>query len=208
MVERIKITGNKIVTRRADNSISFDTDNLYLKTDPSGTLKAGGYERCPVLRGYTTIADSTALGGFPYLTKPYGGTLAAFSDYIPKGSITLSQSMGMPFTLFIGYSSICNITQNGNIVGSFKVIYRASTINPQVLQQQGVFVALWGLVDISTVSGFNGGLVTFNTPSNFTVYNYDGTQQSTQRDVSGYVCAGFDLLYTALPANLSIAVTP
>ncbi len=208
MVERIKITGNKIVTRRADNSISFDTDNLYLKTDPAGTLKAGGYERCPVLRGSSTITDNAALGGFPYLTKPYGGAPAAFSDYIPKGNITLNQSMGMPFTLYLGYSSLCDITQNGNVVGNFKFIYRSSTISPQHLQQYDIYVELWGLVNITTISSFSGGLVTFNNPPNSTIYNADGTVHASPRPISNFVCAGFDLLYTALPANLSIAVTP
>jgi hypothetical protein len=208
LVERIKISQTKITTRRADNSISFDTDNLYLKTDPAGTLKAGGYERCPVLTGYGTITEKTALGGFPYLIKAAGGAPVAFSDYLPKGSVTLVQSIGPPFTMFVAYSAQCSITQNGTQVGTFKYIYRVSTPNPSLIQQ-GIYVALWGVVDVSTYSNFEGGYVTFNRPSTNTYYNADNTLHTNQNpNISGFECGGFNLLYTAAPVSLSIAVTP
>jgi hypothetical protein len=208
LVERIKISQTKITTRRADNSISFDTDNLYLKTDPAGTLKAGGYERCPVLTGYGTITEKTALGGFPYLIKAAGGGPVAFSDYLPKGPVTLVQNIGPGFTMFVAYSAECSITQNGNQVGTFKYIYRVSTPNPQLIQQ-GVYVSLWGIVNVSTYSSFEGGAVTFNRPSTNTLYNADGTAHSNQgAGVTGFECGGFNLLYTSPPVSLSIAVTP
>jgi hypothetical protein len=54
MVERVNITSNRILLRGSDNKITFDTGRNYIKQDPSGTLKAGGYATTPSVYGYTS----------------------------------------------------------------------------------------------------------------------------------------------------------
>lgn len=58
MVDRIKITPSEIVTRDAANNITFSTNYLYLKTDPTGTMSIGGWVRQPVY-GQSMSATAT-----------------------------------------------------------------------------------------------------------------------------------------------------
>jgi hypothetical protein len=52
MVERVRINSSQIILKDSDNRVSFDTANFYLKTDPNGQLKAGGYAESPSIWGY------------------------------------------------------------------------------------------------------------------------------------------------------------
>jgi hypothetical protein len=61
--ERIRITPQQIITRNASGKVTFNTDNLYLKTG-SGTLFAGGNTRAPAIYGQNTITDHPVLGGY------------------------------------------------------------------------------------------------------------------------------------------------
>jgi hypothetical protein len=61
--ERIRITPQQIITRNASGKVTFDTNNLYLKTG-SGTLFAGGNTRAPAIYGQNTITDHPVLGGY------------------------------------------------------------------------------------------------------------------------------------------------
>jgi len=54
MVERVKITSDRILLRGSDNKLLFDTERKYIKQDPSGTLKVGGYATTPSVYGYTS----------------------------------------------------------------------------------------------------------------------------------------------------------
>lgn len=59
--KEISITPNRILVRHKETLLGgkfgswwttkFDTDLQYLKTDPVGQLKAGGYEKCPTFYG-------------------------------------------------------------------------------------------------------------------------------------------------------------
>lgn len=51
MVERIKITPYNITCKDAYGGETFNTNNAYLKTDPSGQLRAGGYADVPAIYG-------------------------------------------------------------------------------------------------------------------------------------------------------------
>lgn len=51
MVERVRINPDQIILKNASNGTVFDTNRYYLKTDPSGQLKAGGYDKCPSIYG-------------------------------------------------------------------------------------------------------------------------------------------------------------
>ena len=54
MVERVNIAGNRIVLKNSSNIVVFDTTRNYIKQDPTGTLKAGGYQTVPSIYGYTS----------------------------------------------------------------------------------------------------------------------------------------------------------
>jgi len=54
MVERVKITADRILLRSDDDRLIFDTNRNYIKQDPSGTLKVGGYGTTPSVYGYTS----------------------------------------------------------------------------------------------------------------------------------------------------------
>jgi hypothetical protein len=61
--ERIRITPQQIITRNSSGKVTFNTDNLYLKTG-GGTLFAGGNTRAPAIYGQDIITDHPVLGGY------------------------------------------------------------------------------------------------------------------------------------------------
>jgi hypothetical protein len=71
LVERIRITPQQIITRNASGNETFNTNNLYLKTDPSGELYAGGNTRSPMIYGQNNVADDTSSGFFAGTTYFY-----------------------------------------------------------------------------------------------------------------------------------------
>lgn len=50
-VERIKWTSNRIIAISRSSNTTFDTHKLYLKSDPNGILKIGGYQSTPSIWG-------------------------------------------------------------------------------------------------------------------------------------------------------------
>jgi hypothetical protein len=57
LVNKVEITGNRIITRDNAGNTTFDTNNLYLKTDAGGSMYIGGWSRQPVYYG---VASTTA----------------------------------------------------------------------------------------------------------------------------------------------------
>jgi hypothetical protein len=51
MIERVKINSSEIIIKNADGNETFNTANRYIKTDPNGQIKAGGYAPCTVISG-------------------------------------------------------------------------------------------------------------------------------------------------------------
>ncbi len=51
MVERVSINSERILLRNSSNQISFDTRRNYIKQDPSGVFKVGGYSNTPTVYG-------------------------------------------------------------------------------------------------------------------------------------------------------------
>jgi hypothetical protein len=76
--EAIRITPQQIITRNLSGQITFNTDNLYIKTDPNGVLFAGGNTRSPMIYGQNTIGDDQSSGFF-------AGTSFFASDFFPTG---------------------------------------------------------------------------------------------------------------------------
>jgi hypothetical protein len=50
-VDRIKWTSNRIIAISRSSATTFDTNKLYLRTDPNGILKIGGYQPTPGIWG-------------------------------------------------------------------------------------------------------------------------------------------------------------
>lgn len=69
MVDRVKITSDRITLRNSSDIIVFDTVRNYIKQDPSGILKVGGYDKMPSVYGYTqgNIIDHDNGGCWVYL---------------------------------------------------------------------------------------------------------------------------------------------
>lgn len=81
-VERVKITPSSIVLKDSSGNEKFNTSNLYLKTDPGGTLKAGGYDKAPMVYGQGTSGNN------PVQNHDNGWFTSAVVDW------TISQSTG------------------------------------------------------------------------------------------------------------------
>jgi hypothetical protein len=52
LVNKVEITPSRIITRDSSGNSTFDTNNLYLKTDPTGSMQIGGYTQVPGYRAY------------------------------------------------------------------------------------------------------------------------------------------------------------
>ncbi len=125
MVDRIKITPSNITIRDASNTVVFDTDFKYLKTDPAGNLTVGGYESCPTFYGGSgggNISDKNN-GWFPsyYHNSAFG------LMYIPIAPNTSRKFIQQPIAdanfgaLF--YSNMMGIYEaNGTLVGNIKLV--------------------------------------------------------------------------------------
>jgi hypothetical protein len=125
--KEITLNKDRIVIKKLIGSnleTIFSTDNFYLKTDPSGVLKAGGYERCPVIVGASSIVDDTRYGGF--LAYESGGVnyTTDVTIELPSGASPTSV-VGFPPPLPVPYinldSPVLNLKDtNGSNIGTFK----------------------------------------------------------------------------------------
>jgi hypothetical protein len=59
MVERVRITPSRIITRRDSSAISFDTNNKYLKTTTSGNLKTERLMNSPLVQVSTGTSGNS-----------------------------------------------------------------------------------------------------------------------------------------------------
>lgn len=102
MVNKVEITPSRIITRDNSGNTTFDTNNLYLKTDPTGSMKLGGFNRLPVYfcRFYYTqsgsLIDHVALGGaatFVEMSHPNQkvlnpGVAGSYTMYLPSSGVS------------------------------------------------------------------------------------------------------------------------
>lgn len=213
MAKEIKINKDKIEIFK-DQQLSFSTNYLYLKTDPNGVLRAGGYERCPVLTGYGTIADNTTYGGFPAVADI--GVYHAFTLYLPKGA-TPTIGLARPWNGYIPLRNVVSpaidvTNENGTVVGTFQWsssvwgIYDGASAGPRPIDggMSIVNLNIYGNVSKGAALYFRKSTDTTwtnmrtNPPSatTITLSSLDGSNQN--------VYAG----YTVPSASLSLAVTP
>ena len=86
MVERVRIEPTRILLKDASSNIKFDTNNYYLRTDPQGTLKVGGYTAAPTVYGQNSIYDH-GNGGF---------TSSIFGGGTPGGTVSATWVIDIP----------------------------------------------------------------------------------------------------------------
>lgn len=103
-IERIKINGTEILTKNASDIQTFWTGNRYVKTDAQATFKAGGNQRCPIIRGIVfetgadnQISDNTLYNAGGFLVYPASGIpLADGNNYPYSDNIGRFLSLAIP----------------------------------------------------------------------------------------------------------------
>lgn len=123
-VERIKWTSNRIIAISRSSNTTFDTHKLYLKSDPNGILKIGGYQSTPGIWGQDNniynhddmwynsyVVQEISWGYSPYGTSSAASTWDNASEseygklYVPRASLaklvyTNPDSFNWGFTYF------------------------------------------------------------------------------------------------------------
>ncbi|NDB57406.1 hypothetical protein EB001_03035 [bacterium] len=113
MVERIRVTSSRIITRNSSSNITFDTDRRYLKSDSSGQLLAGGYTRAPIVAGSsgTNLYDHTNAGGFIVNLSTEIAIPQEFLGYDGDGGATYQRVYtGHPYTLTFSAPAFDSLT--------------------------------------------------------------------------------------------------
>lgn len=127
MVERVRITPGRIITRRDSSAISFDTDNRYFKTTNSGNLKTERLIESPLVQ----VSTNSAGTGVDVSVSSSGILLAKlFPRDILQGAIirvpdTIASSLVLKITF--GYRAGWFPTGTPLIGTNFRVGYSHST---------------------------------------------------------------------------------
>jgi hypothetical protein len=131
-VERLKITSDRIVIRNSNNIITFDTNSLYLKTDPTALFKLGGYTKCPLIYGWGSTIGNYDNGWYPAInefgfitpnTNHYTQIVAAYD--LPRFNsikIVKQASDGVNPNSWKTYSAYGTARFNGANIGQFRWI--------------------------------------------------------------------------------------
>lgn len=233
-VERVRITPSKIVLKNSSGIETFNTENYYLKTDPNGTLKAGGYLKTPMVYGqggtvsnhdngwYTSSIIDWAVDGN---TGPTG-----LNIYVPKyDQVKIERT---PYT-YQGeqYPALAQAFQfNGVNCGTFRYVGVLGSIDPpdgeggyttypyiDVVIDSIQGSAQTGTSGYFTFPAASANILAWSRQVAFAKGGY-GTQYFNihfrANSKSGYYIyrnpkyRPFGIMTTANPVNLSIAVTP
>lgn len=97
-VERIKWTSNRIIAISRSSATTFDTDKLYLRTDPNGILKIGGYQPTPGIWGvgsnifnHDDMWYPAAVFGILPAYLSMGATIPSLASYTWWNTLPLSE---------------------------------------------------------------------------------------------------------------------
>ena len=245
MAKRININGSRIFIERYVNvgkfggywTTKFDTDLKYLKTDPTGSLKAGGYEKCPTFYGGSAdpsgISDKDngwwpsglITGGFDYFSQPSSiqldfpqrSSYKLLYRYQPINTNNPYYPQGSAFTSDYQY-----ITVAGQYVGYFYWEAMLTTISEEVnvilVYPRGIYmwdyntsgVATFPWQDINTWRGnwIDGDSGMATSGSFAQIFRY-------YNDEGGYYGYNYPAqwntwttMFVKDPTTLSIAITP
>jgi len=246
LAKRINITGSRILIERYSAlgkfggfwDTKFDTDRKYLKTDAAGSLKAGGYEKCPTFYGSAYDAAGISdkdngwwpsgliTGGFDYFNQPSSiqldfprsSSYKILYQYTPRSPMSYNYPHYAAFTSNYQY-----ITVNGQYIGYFYweallTYFEASETYSILVYPRGVYI--WDYV--------SSGVATFpwqdiNTwTANWTDPDDGGPRTGTFQQNMRYYneeAGTYGYYYSAQwntwtptfirdPATLSLAITP
>jgi hypothetical protein len=228
MVERVRINGSQIILKNANNAAVFNTANFYLKTDPNGQLKAGGYAEVPSVWGYEiqNISNKTTGG---YTSGIVSGVInrnvfmTTYSTKVPKyttGKIVLEPRYILPTAANTYFSDNKTAYFNGEYTGTTyrwaggivpvgeSYIYGAwiSDFIPPARTQSGTWEFYFYPSDLVNWIRYQP-----DGYGNIYVRNYRDDTQST--DPYGYVSiqtislVPFCIMTTSTPVTLSVATT-
>ena len=227
-VERLSITGNRIITRDSGNNTTFDTERRYLKSDSSGQLLAGGFTRAPIVAGSsgTNLYDHAGAGGFIVnlsseigvpRNPDTGETILTGHPYALSFSAPAFDSLTVDMPQFYDRETLVFSTNgpliafqgNGRNIGTYRwSIYRYETSSGG----EGGGTDYWTIFYINYIAlseAFEGGTLTFPWPGS-TNYAYDTYGQITDYYWPNTIFAMFTpaLYCTKTPNSLALAVTP
>ncbi len=198
-VERIKLTSNRIIAISRSSSTTFDTDKLYLKTDPAGLFKIGGYQPTPGIWGINSNILNHDDMWFPsriidtwYASSSYGGGGVSYNDWmsfsqteatfgkIPIPKCTQAKIVQVPFTSVrfgVGYPTF--ETSDNWCYGP-----------TQYVQLNGKNTSIQFRWIATTCRGLIGSVTTYPTPSGrkaaVAPYLLNATSLPPSKNASGY----------------------
>ena len=198
-VERIKLTGSRIITRNSSSNITFDTERRYLKSESTGQLLAGGYTRAPIVAGSsgTNLYDHTGAGGFIVnlsteiaipriiINDGEGGQYPGPPDltghpYALSFSAPAFDSLTLDVPQFYDRLTLTNSTNggvisfqgNGRNIGTYRwSVYGYDTYSTVGESTTTDFNGMFLINYIALSESFEGGTLTFPWPG-YTNYNY------------------------------------
>ena len=198
-VERIKLTSNRIIAISRSSSTTFDTDKLYLKTDPAGLFKIGGYQPTPSIWGINSTILNHDDMWFPsriidtwYATSSYGGGGVSYNDWM-----SFSQTEATFGKIPIPKCTQAKIVQVPFISVRFAVGYPTFETSDNWCYGPVQYVQLNGKnTDIqfrwiaTTCRGLIGSVTTYPTPSGrraaVAPYLLNATSLPPSKNASGY----------------------
>lgn len=173
-IETVNITSNRILLKNNSGIITFDSNNLYLKTDPTGQFLIGGSLAAPQLWGGGAV---TALGnngyGHQVSTAIYQGPITYTQRY---SGTTILLPKRDNYTLFKG--RIQTLATDG-VINTFNSANQVYSINGKpsgAFTWQGILSTKLGayvklLVPIFEMPNTASQSVQIFLPFNDTIYN-------------------------------------
>ena len=226
MVERVKISPSQILLRNIDGSISFNTDNYYLKTDPTGNLQAGGYLSAPTIYGQNTITN-TDLGWYntgiisgPCLIGEYAQWNPSLAIPMPKyDSIKIIYTTANYNNLYSGpYYTFQSPEQLAYINNVLVATYRWQISRRIDTDSYGVIINDWNPfitlnVTFAATNLYNGILDFAASSTSMWDWTrkaapYDYYSSTYRNSETTGPLAPFIIMTTSNPIALSISVTP
>lgn len=237
MVERIRLEPTLFRIKNTAGTITFDSNNLYLKKVASGQFKIGGYERIPVAIGdiypqnqIYGVSDQKYYGYLDSgVTTPIGSALwyQGFSITVPPISNFILDTVitNTNFALADGYytypwaTSYTNIRLNNTIIGTGRWWFQLGYDN---FQPNTAEIAIGTFSDVTiTGDGSAGGTLSIDAVANVYQYtDYTGTTLDTNSNATAFFAtlkypvgsgAGqgyYRLMLNRPSTNLNLAVTP
>lgn len=133
MVNKVEITSNRIITRDNSGNTTFDTNNLYLKTDAGGSMFIGGWSRQPVYYGLASATDTEQAlpdkvdKGYPLSIIDYSNDSNSLRSWPESTTTTPWYDMYVPEEISSFYGVAGDNRTAPNVYAKFSVRVPATT---------------------------------------------------------------------------------